>query len=97
MILSVVKTWTSFLPEEEQIRRRELVQQRESLMDIAGDLISVPKPLYDSTTLLLQTMTMNNLATAERLEENLDALNDDDDDDLPLPLRLVWTSDDDSS
>ena len=40
VIDSVVKTWTSFLPEEEQIRRRELVQRRKSLMDIAGDLIS---------------------------------------------------------
>ena len=82
VIDSVVKTWTSFLPEEEQIRRRELVQQRESLMDIAGDLISVPKPLYDSTTLLLQSMDY--MAIAADILERVNALSDDDDDDLAL-------------
>ena len=99
VIDSVVKTWTSFLPEEEQIRRRELVQQRESLMDIAGDLISVPKPLYYSTRLLLQSIRRDYMAIAADFEERVNALSDDDDDDSSAlnndddgPLALILPS-----
>ena len=58
------------------------MKQRESLMDIAGDLISVPKPLYDSTTLLIQSMDY--MAIAADILERVNALSDDDDDDLAL-------------